>query len=275
MRSRGAPRRDAEGRIIRWYGTLENVDAVKRAELQLEQMRSEMIHLSRLNAMGTMASTLAHELNQPLAAAINYIKGSQRLLSQNAGAGTDRILDAVTQAERCAVRASEIIRKLRDLVAGNSANRRWENVRRLIDDACSIALINAAELGIAWRIDLDPGVTSVLVDGIQIQQILINLLCNAVDAVTGADRREIVITSSAADGFWALTIGDSGPGVAAEMADRMFESFQTTKAHGTGIGLSISRTIAEAQGGQIQYARSVLGGAAFTMQLPLPDLDLS
>ncbi len=271
MRSRGAPRRDAEGRIIRWYGTLENVDAAKRAELEFEQLRREMVHLSRLNAMGTMASTLAHELNQPLAAAINYITGSQRLLSQGEGAHNDRILGAITNAERCAVRASEIIRKLRDLVSGNSTSRQSEDVGRLIGDACSIALINTTELGIAWRIDLDPAITNVLVDGIQIQQVIINLLRNAVDAVVGTMRREIVIATTVRDGFWAVKISDSGPGVTADMEGRMFESFQTTKAHGTGIGLSISRTIAEAHGGQIHYEPSDLGGAAFTLVLPLVD----
>ncbi|MBC7576471.1 MAG: PAS domain-containing protein [Tardiphaga sp.] len=268
-RLRAAQRRGDDGKIIGWYGTLENVDAVVLAEQQLQQMQAEMIHMSRLNAMGTMASTLAHELNQPLAAVINYIGGSRRLLSRTAEPALDQIADAMRSAEDCALRASEIIRRVRQQVSRGGEGHGAVSAGSLVHDACSIALINARELSIDVVIDLDPAVTTLHAHAIQVQQILINLLRNAVEAVAGQPVRKIVVSTLLVGDHCAFAVNDSGPGVAEAMVARLFEPFETSKAHGLGIGLSICRTIAEANGGKLNYRRSVLGGADFTILLPI------
>jgi two-component system sensor kinase FixL len=228
-----------------------------------------MAHLSRLQAMGTMASTLAHELNQPLAAVVNYISGSRRLLGPATDPDAERIAEAMRSAEDCAMRAGKIIRKVREQVSRNVTSQAPESVARLIDEACSIALINAKSLGIRTQIDLDPKASTVLVDAVQAQQILINFLRNAVDAVSTTDRRRITITSRLDGEFCAISVNDSGPGIAPDMVAKLFEPFASDKADGVGIGLSISRTIAESHGGRIEHGTSSLGGACFTVKLPL------
>jgi two-component system sensor kinase FixL len=139
----------------------------------------------------------------------------------------------------------------------------------LIHDACAIALINAHELSIDLVVNLDPEVATVHVDSIQAQQVIINLLRNAVEAVSGGVERKIVVSTRLENGFCALAVDDTGPGVNAAIAARLFEPFESSKANGMGIGLSISRTIVESHGGKIEYTASALGGACFTVLLPI------
>ncbi|KPF74355.1 hypothetical protein IP88_08100 [alpha proteobacterium AAP81b] len=268
-RIRAAQRRSAAGTVLGWYGTVEDVDRATRSELKLKQVQAEMVHMSRLNAMGAMASTLAHELNQPLAAVISYIAGSRRLLESTTGPTVLQIQDAMRSAQDCADRAGEIIRRVRKHVSRGDSQPSVVAARSIIKDACNVALINARELGINLVVDLDPAATSVFGDDIQVQQILINLLRNAVDAASGRAERKIVISTRLAGSYLAFAVDDSGAGVAKAMEARLFEPFESSKPDGMGIGLSISRTIAESHGGRLEYEPSVLGGARFTVLLPI------
>jgi PAS domain S-box-containing protein len=268
-RVRASPLRADDGSVVRWYGTLEDVDSATRGEQQLRQLQAEIAHMSRLNAMGAMASTLAHELNQPLAAVLNYIAGCRRLLANPSESSVEQIAMAMRRAEECALRAGEIIRRVRQQVLRGDSRHAVTTIESLIQDACAIALIDAHELSIAFEIDLEPAVAVVHVDRIQVQQVIINLLRNGVEAVTGRDDRKIVVSTRLLNGFCALAIDDTGPGVNDVMANRLFEPFESTKANGMGIGLSISRTIVESHGGKIEYERSSLGGARFTVLLPI------
>jgi two-component system sensor kinase FixL len=180
----------------------------------------------------------------------------------------DRIEAAMRSAEDCALRAGEIIRRVRQQVSRGETKHAVTTTGVLVQDACAIALINANELSLEFVIDLDPQVTSLHVDSIQVQQVIINLLRNAVEAVTGREDRRIVLSTRLINGYCALAIDDSGPGVDEAVVPRLFEPFESSKQNGMGIGLSISRTIAESHGGKIEYARSELGGARFTVLLP-------
>jgi PAS domain S-box-containing protein len=268
-RVRASPLRAEDGSVVRWYGTLEDVDSVTRGEQQLMHLQAEIAHMSRLNAMGAMASTLAHELNQPLAAVINYIAGCRYLLSAGSDASLERIEAAMRSAEDCALRAGEIIRRVRQQVSRGDSKITTTATGSLIHDACAIALINAHELSIDLVVNLDPEVATVHVDSIQAQQVIINLLRNAVEAVSGGVERKIVVSTRLENGFCALAVDDTGPGVNAAIAARLFEPFESSKANGMGIGLSISRTIVESHGGKIEYTASALGGACFTVLLPI------
>lgn len=239
---------------------------------RLQELQSELAHLSRLTAMGEMASTLAHELNQPLAAISNYMKGSRRLLTASSSPVAPKALEGLDKAAEQAVRAGQIIRRLRDFVSRGETEKRVESVPKLIDEAGALALVGSRERGVITRFQIDPAVRFVSVDRVQIQQVLVNLLRNAMDSMEGVERRELHVEAAPApDGMVAITVADTGPGVSPDIADRLFQPFVTTKKTGMGIGLSISRTIVEAHGGLLEMVASTLGGATFRLTLPSGD----
>ena len=216
--------------------------------------------------MGTMAATLAHELNQPLAAIGNFAAGTRRAL-QTDQPSLEFLADGLAAIETNALRASDIIRSLRDMNSGSAAKRQRLDPKPLIAEAAALAMIGA-DPAIALRLDLADGLT-VAADPIQLQQVVINLIRNAVEAVRDAPRREIGVFARATGDEMTLGIDDSGPGIPPEMLGRLFEAFVSSKPDGMGVGLSISRTIVEAHGGTLAAANGAAGGACFRVNLPL------
>jgi two-component system sensor kinase FixL len=249
-------------------GFIRDLTERQQTEARLQELQSELVHISRLSAMGEMASTLAHEINQPLSAIANYLKGSRRLLE---GASDDRsviLRDAVDKAADQALRAGQIIRHLRDFVARGESERRVESVRKLVEESSALALVGAQQQGIRVRFRFDPTLDPVLADKVQIQQVLLNLIRNAVEAMEGREKRELLIsTTPAGDGMIAISVADSGSGMAPEVTTQLFQPFVTTKRHGMGVGLSISRTIVESHGGQISCEPNPDGGTIFRFTL--------
>jgi two-component system sensor kinase FixL len=218
--------------------------------------------------MGEMASALAHELNQPLSAIANYMKGSRRLLEDRTDDDADLIRDAMDKAAEQSLRAGQIIRRLRDFVTRGEGERRVESVKKLIEEASALALVGAKEHGIRVRFQFEPAQDLVLVDKVQIQQVMLNLIRNAVEAMAQSERRELLISTSAADGGMVeIAVADSGQGITPEVAAQLFRPFVTTKPQGMGVGLSISRTIVEAHGGQITVGGNPGGGTVFRFTL--------
>ncbi len=249
-------------------GFVRDLTERQRTEARLQELQAELVHVSRLTALGEMASTLAHELNQPLSAIANYLKGSRRLLEGDDSPQAERLRGAVDKAAAQALRAGEIIRRLRGFVERGETEQRVEHLPKLIEEASALALVGAKEHGVRVRFDLDPAYEWVVADKVQVQQVLLNLVRNAVEAMEGSPRRDLTIaTAPGDDGLVAVTVTDTGSGLAPEIAERLFQPFATTKAQGLGIGLSISRTIVEAHGGSIWAEPGASGGTRFGFTL--------
>ena len=249
-------------------GFIRDLTERQKTEARLQELQSELVHISRLTAMGEMASTLAHELNQPLSAIANYLKGSQRLLEGKPDQLSKTLRGALDKAAEQALRAGQIIRRLRDFVSRGETERRVESITKLVEEASALALVGAKERGVRVTFQLDPRAELVLADKVQVQQVLINLLRNGIDATEESDRRELVITTRVAAGDTiAISVADTGSGVAPEVAEQLFQPFVTTKRQGMGVGLSISRTIIEAHGGEIWLEPNPGGGTIFHFTL--------
>ncbi len=252
-------------------GFIRDITQRQESEARLQELQSELVHISRLTAMGEMASALAHELNQPLLAIAGYMKGSRRLLEGSAEESSSLVRDALDKAGDQALRAGQIIRRLRDFVARGDSERRIEGVKKLIEEASALALVGTKDQGVRVRFQFDPAVDPVLVDKVQIQQVLLNLLRNAVEAMGAAQRRELTIsTATDDDDMIAISVADTGSGIAPEIASQLFQPFITSKAHGMGVGLSICRTIVEAHGGRITVEPNPAGGTIFSFTLRAP-----
>jgi two-component system, LuxR family, sensor kinase FixL len=213
---------------------------------RLQDLQSQLSHVSRLTEMGQMASALAHEINQPLTAATNYFEAGRRLLARGDAAGVERARGIFDSAAAQVVRATQIIRRLRDFVGKGEGNRRGEPVAKLIEKASALALIGVKDSDVRIELQVAPQLPEALVDRIQLQQVVVNLIRNAVEATEGCAWRELTL---AADGMIAISVADAGPGIAPEVAIRLFQLFVTTKAQELGVGLSICRAIVEAHGG--------------------------
>jgi two-component system sensor kinase FixL len=249
-------------------GFIRDLTERQQTEARLQELQSELVHISRLTAMGEMASTLAHELNQPLSAIANYLKGSRRLLDDNSDEQSAMLRDAMDKAGDQAIRAGQIIRRLRDFVARGESERRVESVKKLVEEASALALVGAKDQGVRVRFQFDPTIDLVLADKVQVQQVLLNLMRNAIEAMQDRKQRDLVIsTTPAEDGMIAISVTDTGAGIAPEMVSQLFQPFVTTKPHGMGVGLSISRTIDEGHGGEITCERNPAGGTIFRLTL--------
>ncbi|MBA3677313.1 MAG: PAS domain-containing protein [Sphingosinicella sp.] len=263
---------DDDGKAIRAVGAMTDFTERQRADQELRRMQSELIHVSRLSAMGTMASTLAHELNQPLTAVANYLRGSLRLLENEAGPAIAEVRRALEAAESGALTAGHIVRRTRDLVARGNSTTRPSELAKLIESAGALAFLDEHLMGVSHKVDLDPETLWVEVDRIQIQQVLINLIRNAIQAMQDQPKREIEIrTRTVSPHQVQVSVADTGAGISPKVRHALFTPFQGTKADGLGIGLSISRTIIEAHGGKIWAEDRDGGGTIFAFTLPRHD----
>jgi len=258
--------RSGEGR--HFTGFVRDLTERQETQAKLQELQSELAHMSRLTAMGEMASTLAHELNQPLAAVGNFLNGCRQLLEGSQDPVTSKVQDALGMAAEQIVRAGQIIRHLRDFVARGETEKRIERVAKLIEEAGALAFVGAREQGIKIHFAVDPSVNNVVADKIQVQQVLINLLLNAIEAMQHSTRRELTLfVAPAKDNMVAFSVSDTGTGVPDDIAPRLFEPFMTTKLQGMGVGLSISRTIVESHGGRIWAEPNEGGGSIFHFTL--------
>src|SRR4249919_4013481 len=260
--------RSGSGRFF--TGFVRDLTERQQTEARLQELQSELVHISRLTAMGEMASTLAHELNQPLSAIANYMKGSRRLLENSTDENSAMMRDAMDKAAEQAIRAGQIIRRLRDFVARGESEMRVESLSKLIEEAGALGLTGAREQGVFLRFHLDPTCDLVLADRVQIQQVLVNLFRNALEAMAVSTHRELIASNTkAADDMIEIAVADSGSGFAGNALANLFQPFFTTKETGMGVGLSISRTIIETHGGRMWAETNKSGGATFRFTLPI------
>ena len=240
-------------------------------ERQLHEMQSELIHVSRLTELGQMVSALAHEVNQPLTAVGTYVRAGRRLIQAGDVARAD---DALLKAAEQATRASQVIQRLRQFVKKEESHRGIEDLRRTIEEVTSLALAGAEGRTVQLRVELAPETRLVVIDKVQIQQVLLNLSRNAVEAMQASAQRDLVIMATAAgDGMVEVCVADSGPGLAQEVRAKLFQPFVTTKSSGMGVGLSICRSIVEAHGGRMWVADRPGGGTEFHFTVPGSEAD--
>jgi two-component system sensor kinase FixL len=249
-------------------GFVHDLTEQQQAAERLEAAQSELTHLARMHELGEMAAILAHELNQPLAAIVNYVEGCQRLLVQIDGKLAGRMRHALEECAQQAVRAADIIRHMREFVARGETDRRPEDIRAIIREASRLALAGSRIRGLRPAFEFAPGVNVVLADRVQIQQVLVNLMRNASEAMReSAERRLLVRVFPQPDNRIAVEVCDTGPGITPEIQERLFQPFVTSKPGGMGIGLLISKRIVEAHGGEIGFRNGSHGGAIFRFTL--------
>ena len=250
-------------------GFIRDLTERQQTEARLQDLQSELVHVSRLTAMGEMASALAHELNQPLSAIANYMKGSRRLLEGSPDERAPVLREAMDKAAEQALRAGQIIRRLRDFVARGESERRVEDVKKLVEEASALALVGAKDRGVRVRFEFDPRTNFVLADKVQVQQVLLNLMRNAIEAMEEARSAILSSPRRSRRTIWSqISVSDTGTGIAPEISAQLFQPFVTTKRQGMGVGLSISRTIVEAHGGTIVPRANPGGGTIFSFTLP-------
>jgi PAS domain S-box-containing protein len=241
----------------------------ERADARLQELQSELLHAARLSAVGQMGGVLAHELNQPLAAAVNFIRAAQRLVMNGARDEIAAMSEAMDGAAEEVLRAGQIMRRLRDFVRRGGTARRIENITTIVEEASALGLIGAEAAGVRVRCKFDLNAERVFADRVQIHQVLVNLMRNAIEAMAWSGRRELEITTVSLDeNTVEFSVADSGPGLAPEMADRLFEPFVSTKPNGMGLGLSICRSIVEAHGGRLRTQPNPGSGTMFCFTLP-------
>ncbi|KWV54639.1 PAS domain-containing sensor histidine kinase [Bradyrhizobium macuxiense] len=262
---------EARARGERFFtGFVRDLTERRAQERRLQDLQSELVHVSRLTAMGEMASSIAHEINQPLSAITNYMRGAKTLMAAETF-DTTRVRDALDRAGKQALRAGDIIKRLREFVAKGETQQSPENPVTLLEEAVALALLGAKEQGVRVAISSDRDIPSIVVDKIQIQQVVLNLVRNAIEAMASSARRELTVGVTKADGAAIFTIADTGPGISDAIADRLFQPFVTTKEHGMGVGLSICRTIVKSHGGNIEALPNPGGGTVFQFTIPFAE----
>jgi two-component system sensor kinase FixL len=253
-------------------GFVRDLTERQQTELRLQDLQSELAHVRRVSEMSTLATSLAHELNQPLTAIANYSESARMLLGGIPPSDTVTRLDGALEAVAAQVlRAGEIVRRLRDFMSHGGTSHRPESLPRLVTEANALALVGTREHGIEVEIDHDPNAERVLADRIQIQQVLVNLIRNAIDAMMDSPQRKLRIESRRDGERVRVSVQDTGSGLDSSVAARLFQPFITSKQSGMGVGLSICRTIIEAHGGDIWFESPSDGGTIFHFTLPVSE----
>ncbi len=255
-----------EGRRI-FVGIVNDLSERRRSEQRITELQHELLHVSRLTDMGQLASALAHELNQPLTAVLNYANASRRMMAAG-GEQAARVDEVLQKIAEQAARAGDIIRRLRAFVEKREPNRTIEDMVKTIEEAIALGMVGAADTNVKLHLKIDRQLPRAFIDKIQIQQVVVNLVRNAIEAMENAPRREIAIAAAVVDGFICVSVSDTGPGLSPEVTERLFQPFVTTKMKGMGMGLSICLAIIEAHGGRLSASTGADGGAQFEFTIP-------
>jgi two-component system sensor kinase FixL len=256
-------------------GFIHDLTERRVADIRLRDLQSELAHVGRISEMGTLASSLAHELNQPLTALTSYCEGARDLLEGSPGADDiETAREAMSEAVGEALRAGQIVKRMREFMTHGETEHRIESLSKLVTEANALALVGTREHGIDVQVSLDPSCDRVFVDRIQIQQVLFNLIRNAIEAMMESPERALTIeTKPEPAGFVTICVEDTGCGISNTLAPQLFQPFITSKETGMGIGLSICRTIIEAHGGRIWFEPGHSGGTIFSFTLPKAEID--
>ncbi len=261
---RGRVMGDANGEPARVSGVVSDVTERHQVKERLDTLRAELMRAARLNDLGAMASALAHELNQPLAAASNYMHAAERLMDSDA----DKAKSAIAKAEQQFIRTKEIIQRIRSFVGKGESVRTRENMGAVCREVLELATSSALYQDILVKTEFPSDLPKVEIDKVQIQQVLLNLVRNAFEAMSKSETRQLTVSARRADGMIEVRVADTGHGLALEIAENLFRPFHTTKEGGMGVGLSLCRKIVEAHGGKMWHEPASVG-AVFAFSVPV------
>ena len=251
-------------------GFVRDVTGRQGNEQRLYELQAELVHVSRLNAMVQVSSAIAHELNEPLTAIMNYVEAAKRTLGAAGQAAATRAQEIIGKASKQILRADSIIRNLREFTEKRECKKTRESLNKVVEEAIALGFVGATQGGVKIQLDLDPALPPVLIDRVQIQHVLINLIRNSIEAMHTSDRRELSLATGVVEpGFVQVAVRDTGPGLSADVIRRLFQPFVTTKDNGMGIGLTICQSIIDAHGGSIWTVHGTSPGADFRFRLPL------
>jgi two-component system sensor kinase FixL len=252
-----------------FIGVIRDITERHQSERQVRELTAELVHISRLSAMGQLSSSLAHELNQPLTAIMNYAEAARQMVELSGERSLPKVKEFLAKTVEQAERAGQIIRRLRSFVEKGPVERNLEELNKVVLDASNLAAIGVRVDGIRMHFDLDETLPPISIDKIQIQQVVVNLVRNAVEVLHEVQRRELTIRTRSDADSQEVSVCDTGPGLDPAIAEKLFTPFLTTKKDGMGIGLSISRSIVEAHNGQLWAEPNPGGGTIFRFRLPL------
>jgi PAS domain S-box-containing protein len=266
-----APLRDELAQVVKWYGTTTDIEDRRRAEEALLQAQDRLAHVTRTQAMGELAAAIAHEVNQPLTAIVTNANFSLRQL-KGSPLNLDELQAAIAEIVNDGNRASAVILRIRGLLMKQTPRTAQLDINKIIQEVLALLRNELTRNRVSLRTEVAANLPRVRGDPVQLQQLLINLIMNSVEAMRGSAERSRKLSIKSVENAEGISVRvqDSGPGVAPEQADRIFEPFFTTKPEGIGMGLSISRSIVESHGGRL-WAVAVSGGALFEFTLPAED----
>jgi two-component system sensor kinase FixL len=260
-----------------FVGIVHDLSALYREregyEARLLSLREELVHVARVSELGQVSAGIAHELNQPLAAMLNYSNAAKRLAASGGPDALEKVQGVLAKVAEQAERAGQIVRRMRDFLENRAGHREVEDILPIAEDAMALGLIGAKSAAVETRFMPEMNLPPVMADRVQIQQVLVNLLRNAVEAMAASPKRELTLAIARRGDMVHISVADTGPGISPSITDRLFKPFVTTKPHGMGIGLAISKTIVEAHGGEMHAGAHPGGGALFEFTLPIAAAD--
>jgi signal transduction histidine kinase len=268
--ARAVPLRDSRGKIMKWYGTSTDIEDRKRSEQEherLRQLEADLARLNRVSMMGELAASLAHEIKQPIAATATNAKTGLRWL-QREPPDTDEAREALSRILNDAKRAADIIERNRSLYRGDTPKRETVNLNEVVREMIALLRDTANRQSVLIRAELDEDVPTTTADRVQMQQVLMNLMLNGIEAMKDTGGELTIRSKRTEDRQILLSVSDVGCGLPCENADRVFDAFFTTKAQGTGMGLSICRRIIESHGGRLWACANTGRGTTFHLTLP-------
>ncbi|PHR15246.1 MAG: PAS domain-containing sensor histidine kinase [Sphingopyxis sp.] len=256
------------GEQLYFTGFIIDLTEKKQREAELQSLQADLAHASRLSAVGTLASSLAHEINQPLTAIANYLSAARDMMEGDLAENREYFLEALQESVVESLRAGTIVRRLREFVSRGEIIRQVISIAQVVEDATVLGTIGAQAKGIEFSIDIAPDTNHVFVDRVQIQQVMVNLMRNAIESMAdSAEKKLHIAVTSLNDELVEIAVSDTGSGIDQELGDRIFDPFASTKGDGMGLGLSICRTIIESHGGTIRAEPHIGGGTIFRITL--------
>jgi len=265
--SRAVPLRDEHGKILRWYGVSTDIEDRKRAEEERERLRADLAHVNRVSILGELAASVSHELKQPIAAAMTNAKTCMRWLKRDQPA-VDEALEATSRIVNDGTRATEIIERLRSLYKQSPPQRELVEANEIIREMGELLRAEANQYAVSIRTDLATDLPKTAADRVQLQQVFMNLMLNAIEAMKETGGVLTVKTQLDENGQLLISVSDTGVGLPKEKIEQIFDAFVTTKPQGSGMGLSISRSIVESHGGHLWATTNNGRGATFHFTLP-------